>query len=117
MKTKLVPGIFIPYILVDLSSSEFDAIENHVENLLANNKLRLQKFLENCGGYVLQDACMVCDEVVYLGLFFKPEQPHQMTYGQVWNIVKTNAGIDALREKGYTVPLNSVVAAGTGLVT
>ena len=49
MKTKLVPGIFIPYILVDLSSSEFDAIENHVENLLANNKLRLQKFLENCG--------------------------------------------------------------------
>lgn len=60
---------------------------------------------------------MVCDEVVYLGLFFKPEQPHQMTYGQVWNIVKTNAGIDALREKGYTVPLNSVVAAGTGLVT
>lgn len=117
MKTKLVPGIFIPYILVDLSSSEFDAIENHVENLLANNKLRLQKFLENCGGYVLQDACMVCDEVVYLGLFFKPEQPHQMTYGQVWNIVKTNAGIDALREKGYTVPLNSVAAAGTGLVT
>ena len=111
MKTKLVPGIFIPYILVDLSSSEFDAIENHVENLLANNKLRLQKFLENCGGYVLQDACMVCDEVVYLGLFFKPEQPHQMTYGQVWNIVKTNAGIDALREKGYTVPLNSVAAA------
>ena len=108
MKTKLIPGIFIPYILVDLSSSEFDAIENHVENLLANNKQRLQKFLENCGGYVLQDACMVCDEVVYLGLFFKPEQPHQMTYGQVWNIVKTNAGIDALREKGYTVPLNSV---------
>ena len=103
MKTKLVPGIFIPYILVDLSSSEFDAIENHVENLLANNKLRLQKFLENCGGYVLQDACMVCDEVVYLGLFFKPEQPHQMTYGQVWNIVKTNAGIDALREKGYNM--------------
>ena len=90
MKTKLIPGIFIPYILVDLSSSEFDAIENHVENLLANNKLRLQKFLENCGSYVLQDACMVCDEVVYLGLFFKPEQPHQMTYGQVWNIVKTN---------------------------
>ena len=60
---------------------------------------------------------MVCDEVVYLGLFFKPEQPHQMTYGQVWNIVKTNAGIDALREKGYTVPLNSVASAGTGLVT
>ena len=117
METKLIPGIFIPYTLVDISSSEFDAIETHVENLLADNKQRLHRLLQDCGNYVLQDACLVCDEVAYLGLFFQPEHPHQMAYVQAWNIIKTNTGMDALREKGYTVPMNNVASAGTGIVT
>lgn len=115
MENKLVSGIFIPYVLV--SSFEIDAIESKVENLLAGNKQRLQKLLKNCGNYVLQDACMISDKVVYLGLFFKPEQPLQRIYRQVWNIVKVNAGIDVLRKKGYTVPLNNVIAANLGFVT
>lgn len=113
MKTKLIPGIFIPYFSADFMH---DA-ENEIKHLLGKTKNILQSYFLQKGD--LYYACEQGseDNKMVFGLFYQPHQPNQMSYKSALDDICRLTGNISLSNAIYTVPLNNVVSAGTGLVT
>lgn len=113
MKTKLVPGIFIPYIVADFMH---DA-ESEIKHLLGKTKNILQScFLQRGDLYYACEQGSEDNRMLF-GLFYQPHQPNQLSYKSALDEICRLTGNISLSDAIYTVPLNNVASAGTGLVT
>lgn len=113
MKTKLIPGIFIPYFSADFMH---DA-ESEIKRILGKTKNILQSYFLQKGD--LYYACEQGseDNKMVFGLFYQPHQPNQMSYKSALDDICRLTGNISLSCTIYTVPLNNVISAGTGLIT
>lgn len=113
MERKLIPGIFIPYFSADFM---LDA-ESEIKHLLGKTKNILQSYFLQRGDlyYACEQGCE--DNKMVFGLFYQPHQPNQMSYKSALDDICRLTGNISLSNAIYTVPLNNVASAGTGLVT
>lgn len=113
MERKLIPGIFIPYFSADFMH---DA-ESEVKHLLGKTKNILQSYCLQKGDLYYACEQGTEDNKMVFGLFYQPHQPNQLSYKSALDDICRLTGNISLSDAIYTVPLNNVASAGTGLVT
>ena len=113
MERKLIPGIFIPYFSADFINNA----ESEIKHLLGKTKNILQSYFLQRGDlyYACEQGCE--DNKMVFGLFYLPLHPNQMSYKSALDDICHLTGNISLSNAIYTVPLNNVASAGTGLVT